>query len=544
VLDPQAKPNFSFYSTNHKSARVKVYRVQPEQWNDYVQYVRYLNYDDGRRPMMPGQLISNTVVQIESVADELVETRVDLSKFLSGGLGHLVLDIEPTVKKDQYDRTRIITWLQATRIGLDAFVDNSELVGFATELATGKPLSGVGLTIYPNDGVLVERSANEGETGTTFFGSIWNWISSWGTSDPTENTSVDANGSAVELDTIEPAQSKQTGPNGILRLELAETASNKGQNLLIARRGNDAAFLPENSDYYWQDYGTWHKKSTIDSLRWFVFDDRRMYKPNEEVSVKGYLRKQTAGKFGDIEPLGDEASGITWSARDPRNNEIAKGTANLNAFGAFDLKFKLPDNANLGYASIQFSTSSGLAGTNYSHQFQIQEFRRPEFEVTAKVDSEAPHFVGGKADLSVEAKYYAGGGLANAETNWTVTATPTSYTPPNRDDFTFGTWVPWWRSDFYGGPRGSGSTQYFKGTTDAEGKHHLKIDFESVKPPRPTPSRRRPRFRTSTGRPGRGKPRCKCIPRTFTLESGRRGHLCRRARRSRSNRSFRTSTAN
>lgn len=485
VLDPQAKPSFSFYSTNHKSARVKVYRVQPEQWNEYVQYVRYLNYDDGRRPMMPGQLISNEVVQIESVADDLVETRVDLSKFLSGGLGHLVLDIEPTVKKDQYDRTRIITWLQATKIGLDAFVDNSELVGFATELATGKPLSGVGLTIYPNDGVVTERSYNGGETGTTFFGSIWNWISSWGSADPTENTSVDADGSAVELETIEPAQSKQTGPNGVLRLELAEKASNKGQNLLIARRGKDSAFLPENSDYYWQDYGTWHKKGTIDSLRWFVFDDRRMYKPNEEVSVKGYLRKQTAGKLGDIEPLGDAASGITWSARDPRNNEIATGTANLNAFGAFDLKFKLPDNANLGYASIQFSTSSGLAGTNYSHQFQIQEFRRPEFEVTAKVDSEAPHFVGGKADLSVEAKYYSGGGLANAETNWTVTAMPTSYTPPNRDDFTFGTWVPWWRGDFYGGPRGSGSTQYFKGTTDAEGKHHLKIDFESVKPPRP-----------------------------------------------------------
>ena len=37
---------------------------------------------------------------------------------------------------------------------------------------------------------------------------------------------------------------------------------------------------------------------------------------------------------------------------------------------------------------------------------------------------------------------YAGGGLANAETNWTVTAQPTNYTPPNRADYTFGKWIP------------------------------------------------------------------------------------------------------
>ncbi|MFL6467898.1 MAG: alpha-2-macroglobulin family protein, partial [Pyrinomonadaceae bacterium] len=231
----------------------------------------------------------------------------------------------------------------------------------------------------------------------------------------------------------------------------------------------------------------WYKKSESNSLRWFVFDDRKMYKPKEEVAVKGYIRKLTAGKLGDVEGLADAASGLTWSVKDPRNNEISKGEGTLNAFGAFDFKFKLPDNANLGYARIDISTNSSLSGSSYSHQFQIQEFRRPEFEVSAKVESEAPFFVGGTADLSVAAKYYAGGGLANAETNWTVTATPTNYTPPNRDDFTFGTWVPWWRVFDYGGrgyPYG-GTTQIFKGVTDASGRHLLKINFDSVKPPRP-----------------------------------------------------------
>ncbi len=482
VLDPAASRTFSIYSTNHNSVRVKMYRVKPEDWNVYQQYVRYLNYDDGKRPVMPGQLVSEKTVAIKGVADEMTETRIDLAPALANGLGHVVLDIEPTTRIDERDRSRVVKWIQSTKIGLDAFVDNTELVGFATELATGKPLSGVELSIFPNGAAPVAGSvAENGAPGEgSVLGSIWNWVWSWGAAE--DMGAVNSDGTAAVVETIEPAQTNRTGANGILRLALADQAA-KAPNLLIARNGGDVAFLPENAAYYWNDYGSWHQRTQSDSLRWFVFDDRRMYKPNEEVAVKGYVRRQTAGKLGDIAELGDAAAGITWTAFDPRNNEVAKGTAELNAFGAFDFKFKLPDNVNLGYARVQISTRSNLSGESFTHQYQIQEFRRPEFEVTTKVESEAPHFVGGQADLSVEAKYYAGGGLANAAANWTVRATPTNYTPPNRDDYTFGTWVPWWRTfDSHGGPS---STQTFSGVTDAAGRHLLKIDFESVKPPRP-----------------------------------------------------------
>mgnify|MGYP001191848857 CR=1 FL=1 len=494
VLDPTAKPYYSIYSTNHAAAKVRIYDVEPKDWRQFQDYVRRINYDDGKRPLIPGKLISDKIVTIENKPDEMVETRIDIGPALDGGFGNVVVDIEPTVRKDKYDRARIFTWLQATQIGLDAFVDNTELVGFATDLKTGKPLSGVNLSIYPNGRSVVSDQGSVPSTEKGWIASAWEWITGTGGPSAGEFESVDTDGSILETETIEPAQVLNTGDNGILRIQLPESASDKGQNLLIAKRGKDVAFLPENSDYYWNDSGNWYKKGFSDSLRWFVFDDRKMYKPKEEVAVKGYIRKLTAGKLGDIEELGDAANGFSYSVKDPRNNEIAKGAGNLNAFGAFDFKFSLPDNTNLGSARIDITTNTSLSGGSYSHQFQIQEFRRPEFEVSTKVESEAPHFVGGKADLSVEAKYYAGGGLANAETNWTVTATPTNYTPPNRGDFTFGTWVPWWRVYDYGDyefsgrggrPGGGGITQYFKGITDASGKHLLKIDFESVNPPRP-----------------------------------------------------------
>ncbi len=90
------------------------------------------------------------------------------------------------------------------------------------------------------------------------------------------------------------------------------------------------------------------RKRRRDQLRWFTFDDRKMYRPKEEVAIKGYIRKITAGKFGDVEPIGDVGGAITYSVKDSQNNEIAKGETKLNAFGAFDFKFKLTDNMNLG----------------------------------------------------------------------------------------------------------------------------------------------------------------------------------------------------
>lgn len=491
VLDPNSKPTYSIFSTNMPSVKLRIMAATPEDWEKFRLYMRNQYYDEQKRPPLPGRVIVNKTLAIENKPDEMVETRVDVSEALNGGFGNAIIEIEPTVRRDRYDRTKITVWTQVTNIGLDAFVDNEELVGFVTELRTGKPLSGVDVAIHPEGKTPTGGKVSENESNGK---SWWEWLWSWGSSEPsTEVESVDENGEIAETETIMPAAGLKTPDNGVLRLPLPDRQSNKGQNMLIARRGNDVAFLPEQSDYYWNDYGNWYKKPYNDGFRWFVFDDRKLYRPKEEVSLKGYVRWVEGAKLGDVQPIGDRTGGsIEYVLNDSRGNEITKGTATVNSFGAFDFKLKLTDSMNLGQANLTIRTANS-ASTHY-HQFNVQEFRRPEFEVSAKVDSEGPHFVGGKADVSVEAKYFAGGGLANADANWTVTATPTSYTPPNRGDYTFGTWVPWWyfgRSyddEYFGGgyrPGGPTSTQTFKGVTDASGKHRLKIDFESVKPPRP-----------------------------------------------------------
>ncbi len=158
--------------------------------------------------------------------------------------------------------------------------------------------------------------------------------------------------------------------------------------------------------------------------------------------------------------------------------------------------FTIPQATNLGYAQIEFSAEgdlSGYSGSQYYHSFQIQEFRRPEYEVSARNETPGPYFLGLPATVAVEASYFAGGALPNAEVNWLVSSTPSNYSPPNWPDFTFGKWEPWWWygpfvAEVYGGPwPGGGETVYesFSGLTDATGTHYLRLDFDELAEPRP-----------------------------------------------------------
>jgi len=88
----------------------------------------------------------------------------------------------------------------------------------------------------------------------------------------------------------------------------------------------------------------------------------------------------------------------------------------------------------------------------------------------------------------VEAKYYAGGALPNADVTWQVTTSPGTYAPPNWSDFTFGNWKPWWwfYDFYYQTPEGT-QTQTFNGKTDASGTHYLNLDLNQKGDPAKDP---------------------------------------------------------
>ncbi|WP_293271948.1 alpha-2-macroglobulin family protein [Nannocystis sp.] len=430
VLDPAAAGKVSVFTTGHKSLRVRIYAVTPSDWDAYLAFQRAHNEDRLTKVAPPGKQVFNDKVKIDGDPDILTETAIDLRSALPGGLGHAIVLVEPTKEpKEPWMRREVITWAQSTRIGLDAFVDGEKMVAFATRLVDGAPQANVALELSPSG-----AKASSGADGLASFAL--------------------------------PAKSNR---------------------VLLATQGEDRAFLPQAVGWWYgdNDDAGWKPYKRGDTLHWFVFDDRQMYRPGETIKIKGWLRTRSPGLRGGLGLPAGAASELRYSLVDSQGNKLLAGTVKPNALGGFDLGLTLPKTPNLGDAYLNLEVASGtMKDQSYSHHLQIQEFRRPEYEVKASA-GEGPHLVGGHADLTVSAQYFAGGPLANAEVHWSVTSSPGSYHPPGHDDFTFGRWVPWW--DFFSRFDGGHSSNYrppqeFTAHTDAAGEHHLRADFIKVTP--------------------------------------------------------------
>ncbi len=428
TLDPYAQPAFLIYSVNLAAVNLRAYRVSPENFGSFLQWQDDYLRDEPQDP--PGEQVLERTLQIDGADDQLIETSIDLSDALDGETGHLALVIEPArataaAASDLFNRRlnemRITRWVQVTHLGLEAFVDAEEMLVWANQLADGAPMAGVSVRLWPTD--------TEGTTDET----------------------------------------------GTARLSLQPRAS----QLLIARHNDDIAFLPRYEYAFHWDEGNsgWNRNLLRPVVRYYVFDDRKLYRPGETVSVKGWVRRIEPGPEGDLGLFPQRAAEqLSFIVYDSSRNQISAGETAVNALGGFHFEFELPQNVNLGHAWIELEPSSGTLRSDearHYHGFQVQEFRRPEFEVSARV-SEGPHVAGGHALATVSADYFAGGPLPNADVEWGVEASSGFYEPPNWSGFVFGRWSPWWRHDYDYGYIGYAS---FTSRTDAAGEHNLRIDF-------------------------------------------------------------------
>ncbi len=207
------------------------------------------------------------------------------------------------------------------------------------------------------------------------------------------------------------------------------------------------------------------------SLFGYLYTDRAVYRPNQEVFFKGILRMNDDLHYS----LPQEKQ--VYVVAEQWGKKIFSGYVPVTAQGSFSGKITLEQEVSLGSYTIYAYRSSALDEAPISSVgFNIAEYKKPEFEVSAAPDQPAI-LAGGSVTFGLDAKYYSGGILKNARTDWFVESSTYYFTPAAKySQFSFMDWD----RDLYWEPNPSMNNDTVnegKGVTDKNGHFNLQQTF-------------------------------------------------------------------
>ncbi len=161
----------------------------------------------------------------------------------------------------------------------------------------------------------------------------------------------------------------------------------------------------------------------------YVYTERPVYRPGQPVYFKGILRLDDDLKY--TLPDQNKVHVTIESFKDQVYDEML----DVSPYGTFDGKFTLDANAALGAYTIKVLPPGPQSKDNpqliASLNFSVAEYRRPEF--TVAVNAQPANLLNGdKFNASVTASYFSGGSVGGSSVNWTLSAVPFTFTPPDQ----------------------------------------------------------------------------------------------------------------
>jgi alpha-2-macroglobulin len=180
-----------------------------------------------------------------------------------------------------------------------------------------------------------------------------------------------------------------------------------------------------------------------------LFTERPIYRPEEPVFIKGFVRRYQGGSLAFSRGKG------TLVVTGPSDQEW-RIPVTLDEVGGFDHRFDVQTTATGDYAArfepdaVRSPSAGADAGAGATDEavsegddtprcgeapFKKEAYRLPTFEVL--LDSAAKVPLDGVFSVDLSARYFAGGLVAERPIKWRVTQFPQAWTPPGREDFLF-----------------------------------------------------------------------------------------------------------
>lgn len=188
-------------------------------------------------------------------------------------------------------------------------------------------------------------------------------------------------------------------------------------------RGSILLSFAQNSDVYVPMNGEWFSQQTPavqqPVQRTWIFTDRAIYRPGQQVWFKGIVMHGVQGKFSAV-----DGAKVRVMLYNVNNQLVEQMDAVSNEFGSISGSFVLPSAGLAG--NYRIATGSGGAS------FKVESYKRPVFAVTLHQPAEA-YQPGDRVAVTGKAEAYAGFAVSGARVSYTV----------SRSEFSW-----WWRGWF------------------------------------------------------------------------------------------------
>jgi len=189
--------------------------------------------------------------------------------------------------------------------------------------------------------------------------------------------------------------SGKSDARGVAKLTLPATFASDTNTAIVAKRQYSTAIV--GFSHYAGDEGA--------GLRAFIYTDRPVYRPGDEISYKCILRRLVAENYSV-----PTNAPVIIEIRDPDDNLLETKRLSSSSHGTVWGEFKLNSVALTGTYSIKCK----VGGFEQSKSVPISAYRKPEY--TVKVKGAEPYFVrGDTARVTINSQYYFGGPVVGAK---------------------------------------------------------------------------------------------------------------------------------
>ena len=170
-------------------------------------------------------------------------------------------------------------------------------------------------------------------------------------------------------------------------------------------------------------FGIWTDfYSPVSSNFAYVYTDRALYRPGQTVFYKGVVRAND-----DLHYSLPNLKTVDVTI-DNDQGKLFEGAASLTQDGSFSGSFPVGSDAQVGNYNITVRAAAGDDTSLGGVPFRVADYVKPQFQVTTQV-TPATAVVGDPVKFSLDAAYYSGGNVSNAQVQWFMQSTATDYYP-------------------------------------------------------------------------------------------------------------------